>query len=286
MSEPKVFDHLLLGAGAMKAGTTWIFDVLHRHPEIHFCREKEIHYLYARHVNPGLLSDKNRMRRAKDYLYFDPEVSSKPVLQKRVEWVANWLKGPVDDDWFNSLFLQKGAATWVADFSNMNALVPEEGWAALHARTEKLRVMYTLREPLDRLWSHLRFHLKMHGKTSILGEWTLDDMEHHIRHEPHYLPHSDYLAAITRMQNALPPECLHINFFDRIPREPRAFIVDIEQFLGVEHFELADDMVTRVVNPSPPQPMPDGFAERFAEDVKRQVEGLRALGIAVPDSWG
>ncbi|GAB5448588.1 sulfotransferase [Gymnodinialimonas sp.] len=286
MSEPKTFDHLLLGVGAMKAGTTWIFDALHRHPDIYFCREKEIHYLYARHVNPGMLSDKNRMRRARDYLYFDPEVSSKPVLQKRVQWVAHWLNGPVDDAWFNSLFEQKGGATWVADFSNMNALVPEEGWAALHARTEKLRVLYTLREPLDRLWSHVRFHLKMQGATEKLDEWTLDELEDHVRHGADYLTHNDYAAAIARMQAALPAECLHVDFFDRISREPRAFIADVEQFLDVAPHDLPDGIVTRVVNPSPPRPMPAGFADRFAPDIAQQIDALKGLGIAVPDSWG
>ncbi|MBY4894846.1 sulfotransferase [Rhodobacteraceae bacterium N5(2021)] len=286
MSESKTFDHLLLGVGAMKAGTTWIFDALHRHPDIHFCREKEIHYLYAQHVNPGILSDHARMRRARGYLHFDPDRSSMPVLQKRVEWTANWLKGPVNDAWFNSLFLHKGAATWVADFSNMGALVPEEGWAKLHARTAKLRVVYTLREPLDRLWSHVRFHLKMQDASEKLQEWTLDELEDHVRRGADYLQHNDYAAAITRMQAALPPECLHIDVFDRIPSAPRAFIADIERFLEVTPFDLPDAIIERVVNPSPSHPMPEGFAERFAEDVAQQIEGLRALGVTVPDSWG
>lgn len=286
MPEPRTFDHLLLGVGAMKAGTTWIFDALHRHPDIHFSREKEIHYLYARHVNASLLSDKNRMRRARGYLHFDPEQSAMPVLQRRVEWVANWLKGPVDDAWFNSLFLHRGAAKWVADFSNMGALVPEEGWAALHARTEKLRVIYTLREPLDRLWSHVRFHLKMQNASEKLAEWTLDELEDHVRTGADYLLHNDYAAAIGRMQSALPSECLHIDFFDRIPTEPRAFIAEIERFLEVVPFDLPEDIITRVVNPSPPRPMPEGFAERFAKDVTAQIAALRALDIPVPDTWG
>ncbi|WP_341863712.1 sulfotransferase [Gymnodinialimonas sp. 57CJ19] len=285
MTDPKTFDHLLLGVGAMKAGTTWIYDALNRHPDIHFCREKEVHYLYACHVNPGILSDKSRMRRAQGYLHFDPERSALPVLQRRVEWTANWLKGPVDDAWFNGLFQHRGAATWVADFSNMNALVPTEGWAALHARTAKLRVVYTLREPMDRLWSHVRFHLKMQGATEKLEQWSLDQLEDHIRTGGDYLQHSNYVAAIKRMRAALPPECLHIALFDRIPDAPRAFIADIERFLGVAPFDLPDSIVTRVVNPSPPRPMPKGLAERFAQETAQQVEGLTALGVAVPATW-
>ena len=286
MSEPKTFDHLLLGIGAMKAGTTWIFDALHRHPDIHFCREKEIHYLYAQHVDASILSDLNRMRRARHYLQFDPNTTAMPVLQKRVAWVADWLKGPVNDAWFNSLFSHRGAATWVADFSNMGALVPEEGWAAIYARTHKLRVVYTLREPMDRLWSHVRFHLKMQNATEKLEEWTLDELEHHVRHGGDYLKHNDYVAAIQRMRAVLPPECVHIDVFDRIPQEPRAFIADIETFLDIAPHQLPDGIISRVVNPSPPRPIPDGFRQRFADDIAAQMDGLKALGVPVPDSWG
>lgn len=285
MSEPKTFDHLLLGVGAMKAGTTWIFDALNRHPDIHFCREKEIHYFYARHINPNILSDRARMRRAKAYLAFDPEVSARPVLQKRVQWTANWLGGPVDDAWFNDLFVHRGPAQWIAEFSNLTALLPEQAWAELHARTAKLRVVYTLREPMDRLWSHVRFQMKMKNTSGQLNEWSLDQLEDHIRNGGDYLDHSNYTAAIARMQAALPPECLRVDFFDRIPADPRGFIADIETFLNLPAHDLSDDIISRVVNPSPPRPMPDGLAERFADDIATQIEGLKDLGITVPRSW-
>lgn len=286
MPETPVFDHLFLGVGAMKAGTTWIYDALHRHPDVHFCREKEIHYFYARHINPDILSDRARMRRAKAYLAFDPEVSARPVLQKRVQWTANWLDGPVDDDWFNALYVHQGDAQWVAEFSNLTALLPEQAWADLHARTAKLRVLYTLREPMDRLWSHVRFHLKMQKASEKLEEWSLDELEDHIRNGGDYLQHSNYTAALTRMQSALPRECIRVDFFDRIPADPRGFIADIETFLGLPTHDLPDDIVSRVVNPSPPRAMPDGLAERFAEDVTIQIEGLKDLGLTPPRSWG
>lgn len=285
MPEPKTFDHLFLGVGAMKAGTTWIYDALHRHPGIHFCREKEIHYFYARHINANILSDRARMRRARTYLAFDPEVSARPVLQKRVRWTANWLDGPVDDTWFNNLFLHKGDAQWMAEFSNLHALLPEAAWADLHARTEKLRVIYTLREPMDRLWSHVRFHLKMQNATEKLTEWSLDELENHIRTGGDYLDHSDYAGAVARMQAALPAECLRVDFFDRIPADPLGFIADIERFLGLPAHELPEDIISRVVNPSPPRAMPEGLAERFQDDVARQIAGLTDLGITVPRSW-
>ncbi len=286
MADDKPYDHLLIGAGAMKAGTTWIYDALQRHPDIFFCREKEIHYFYARHINPNILSDRARMRRAQGYLYFDPEVSARPVLQKRVRWTANWLDGQVNDAWFNDLFMHREQATWVGEFSNLSALLPTQAWAEIHARTRKLRVLYTLREPMDRLWSHVRFHLKMQGRTEELAIWSLDELEDHIRTGADYLQHNDYASAVARMQAGLPEDCLRVDVFDRIATEPRAFIADIERFMGVNPHNLPDDLINRVVNPSPPRPMPDGLEDRFRDDIKAQMTALTDLGILLPPSWG
>jgi hypothetical protein len=284
MADDPVFDHLFLGAGAMKAGTTWIYDVLHRHPDIHFSQEKEIHYFYARHLRPDMLSDRARMQRAKGYLHFDPDLSRREVLRRRVLWTAAWLDGPVDDAWFNALFRFRGSARWMAEFSNMTARLPAEAWRDIAARTRRLRVLYTLREPLDRTWSHVRFHLKMQGQDHLLEEWSLDDLIAHI-HAGDYLDHSDYVAAIDRMRAGLPEDALRVDFYDRIARDPRGYIADIEAFLGVDPHPVPDDIIDRVVNPSPARPMPEGLAEALAPMVRAQVDGLRARGITPPETW-
>ena len=283
-SEP-VFDHLLLSVGAMKAGTTWLYDVLNRHPEVHFSQEKEIHYFYAQALRPGLLSDRARMRRAKGYLAFDPEVSVARVLQRRVLWTAKWLNAPVDDAWFNGLFLHKGQARWIADFSNLNALLPAETWRDIHARTRKLKVLYTLREPMDRIWSHVRFHLKMQGQSQLLDTFSIDQLFAHIQ-EGDYLEHTDYVAAITRMREGLPEECVRVDFFDRISEDPLGFVADIQDFVGLTPQSPPEDIVSRVVNPSPPRPLPEGLAERLMPFVTAQHRGLRELGLELPKSWG
>lgn len=284
MNEKPVFDQVFLSVGAMKAGTTWLYDVMSRHPDVHFSHEKEIHYFYAQALRPGLLSDRARMRRAKGYLAFDPETSHAVTLQHRVRWAANWLNGPVDDAWFNGLFLYRDAARWIADFSNLNALLPVQSWREIHARTGKLRVLYTLREPMDRLWSHVRFHLRLQGQSEMLDRWSLDELYDHIK-QGDYLEHTDYVAAISRMRAALPSECLHIDFFDRISADPRGFVAEIEDFLGIAPKEVPDQIVSRVVNPSPPRQLPAGLTERLEPFLRTQHEGLRQMGLVLPEAW-
>ena len=285
MTDEPVFDHLFLSVGAMKAGTTWLYDVLRRHPDVHACVEKEIHYFYARWLNPGLLSDRARMHRAKGYLAFDPDQSDATVLQRRVQWTANWLQGPVDDGWFNGLFVHRGAARWVADFSNLNALLPTEAWRNIAARCRKLRVLYTLREPMDRLWSHVRFHLALQGRSQLLDTWTPDEIFAHIQ-QGDYLAHTDYVAAISRMRAGLPADALRVDVFDRIRTDPGGFITDIATFLDIAPLPLPEAVMSRVINPSPWRPMPLGLAERLAPFAKAQRDGLLHMGVPLPDGWG
>lgn len=45
MSKINKIENLFLSVGAMKAGTTWLYEQLKDHPEIYFTPRKEIHYL-------------------------------------------------------------------------------------------------------------------------------------------------------------------------------------------------------------------------------------------------
>ena len=176
MAHRPTFDNLFIGAGAMKAGTTWLYSLLDTHPEIFFSLEKEIHYFYARYVDQNVLRDSVRLENVRSkYLRIDPASSNPEAVRKRLRWSAAYLDGPLDDDWYRGLFMFRKRQTYIADFSNLYALLPEEAWSKIAARTGKLRVLYTMRDPVKRLWSHVKFHLKVTGKLHLLDEWTPDE---------------------------------------------------------------------------------------------------------------
>ncbi len=268
----------------MKAGTTWLYDVLGRHPQVQVAPEKEVHYCFAAAQRPGLLSPKARLQRARGHLAFDPGSSAISRVQARADWTARWLSEPVDDAWFNALFQHRPDGAWMADFSNLNALLSPRDWRALRAKCDGLRVLYTLRHPLERLWSHVRFHLHWRGESAALDAWSLEELVDHIE-AGDYLEHGDYVAAIDRMRAALAPEMVHIDQFDRISDDPVGYVRDIEQFLGISAQPLPDTVVNRVVNAAPRRAMPPGLSERLRPFVDAQLDGLRARGIAFPATW-
>lgn len=281
----RLIDRLFLGAGAMKAGTTWLYAVLAEHPGIHFCPEKEIHYFYARHVRPEVLSERNRLEAVRrKYLGIDPDRSRAANVRARLRWAANYLDGPVDDAWYRALFGLRPEGAWAADFSNLYALLPEEAWRRIHARTGELRVLYTLRAPLERLWSHVKFHLAVTGQADRLGRWSPAEAERFAR-QPFIWENAEYGAALRRMRAALPESARMLLIHEELHADERAGLARIERFLGLPPASYPAALLARRVNATAPSPVPAHFRDSFARDIARILSELAAEGVAVPDAW-
>lgn len=280
-----VFDRLFLGAGAMKAGTTWLYAVLDTHPELFFSVEKETHYFYARDRDPSVLSPRRRLENARDkYLRFAPERGNLAGPRNRMRWVANYLDDPLDDLWYRNLFAFRRGPAFMCDFSNLTALVSEDMWRRIAARTGQLRVLYTLRDPVRRLWSHAKFHLQVTGEQDKLRLWGPEEFDAFLR-RPFIWENAEYGAALRRMRAALPADVLKVAFFEDIHAAPTAFLRDLEAFLGIGAGAYPAELLSRQVNRSASVPMPDFFPGLVARDVRRIVAELRAEGVEPPASW-
>ena len=172
MSDRPLFDGLFLGVGAMKAGTTWLYAVLDRHPELFFTFEKEIHYFHHAYLGSDVLREQRRLENARNrYTVFNPSVARAAAARNRLRWTANYLDGPVDDIWYRNLFVYRNAEQYCCDFSNLYALLDETAWRRVVGIADRLRVLYTLRDPVKRLWSHIKFHLQITGELARLDDW-------------------------------------------------------------------------------------------------------------------
>jgi len=284
----KLFGNLFISAGAMKAGTTWLFSVLERHPELHFTPEKEIHYFYHRYVDNGILSEKRRLELARSRYVdrMDPAKANIDRIRMNLHWVTNYLDRPIDDFWYRNLFQLRPHETYGCDFSNFYALLPAEVWPRIAERCNRLRVLYTLRHPVKRLWSHVKFHLQIIGQLDKLHSWTPAEFEAFARKDFLWV-NAEYGAALRAMKAGLgaDPKTFKAIFFEDLHADQRAMLAEIEDFLGVRRFEYPERFLTQRVNESAPDPMPDFFPDLFAEDVARITAEVEAEGLSVPAAW-
>ena len=286
MENSKLFGNLFLSAGAMKAGTTWLFHVLSRHPELFFSPEKEIHYFYAKYVDSGVLSDQRRLENAKTRYIdrIDPAQANIDRVRYNLHWVAAYLNRPVDDFWYRNLFQPPRRATYNCDFSNFHASLPVEAWPQIAANCDKLRVLYTLRHPVKRLWSHVKFHLQITNKIDVLDTWGLKEFEKFTR-QRFIWENAEYGEVLRKMKAGLDEDMLKVLFFEDLHAEKRETLAEIETFLGIAPFAYPQALLNQRINESVAHPMPDFFPGLFAEDVARITAEVEAEGLRIPDAW-
>lgn len=287
MSEAKLLGNLFLGVGAMKAGTTWLYAVLDRHPELLFCPEKEVHYFYHRYVDAAQLSEQRRLENAREryLLRFDPAHANIDRVRQNLHWVSAYLSGPVDDHWYRGLFQMRRHHRYACDFSNLSAHVPADVWPRIEAGCDRLRVLYTMRHPLRRLWSHTKFHLQVTGQLAALDTWRAADFDAFVR-RPFIWDNAEYGRVLRNLRAGLTAEAWQAIFYEDIHADQRGSLAQIEDFLGVARFDYPAELLQRRFTESVQHPMPDFFADLFADDLARITDEVRAEGITTPDSWG
>ena len=134
-------------------------------------------------------------------------------LREIVKWYADcYLADPVDEVWFDRVF-SKAGDRWAADFSNYNALLGAAGWQAVRRHAEELRVLYVMRDPVERLWSHMKFELLPIGKREALVRGDMEEVGSFLASASSAHARYDEIIASLR-RNLLPEELLVVRLED------------------------------------------------------------------------
>ena len=281
-----MLDKLFLSAGAMKAGTTWTYDLLSRHPGVWSAVEKELHYLaHAYGSQPGPLTDRHRLSRVRAIAgRIDPEKSSPAAVRRRLVALAAYLDDPADNGWYSAQFAGRPANSWAADFSNLTALLDGDGWRKARSVARDMRVLYTLRHPIERAWSNLKFELAQSGRLGTLADADPAALAKNVRGGPLW-QQSEYGTRVRAMRSALEPHELMLACYEDIGRDPLGWLRRVEVFLGLDPADYPAERLNRRVNEGPADPVPPAFAAVLEQDHQRVIDELADIGFSAPDSW-
>ncbi len=154
---------MLFCAGAVKAGTTWLYDYLREHPETYLRTIKEMQYFDR--LEGGNL--KGRIKKLdQEIAAFEAELET-----GRAKW-PTWVLRQIGDRAEYRKLLQSGDAPTAAYLRYLSAgaegkrlvgeMTPEYGLlppariAEMSALAPDVRWIFLLRDPVSRLWSHVR----------------------------------------------------------------------------------------------------------------------------------
>jgi hypothetical protein len=260
--------------GAQKSGTTWLDRNLRAHPAIWLPPEKEIHFFDFPPLIPFFFLlfaaersihhwAKNRMIR--DY---------RKVInrQQSAAWYIRYYFLVRTRRWYLSLFTP-AAAQIAGEITPRYAILSERNIKKVHALMPDGKIIYLLRNPIDRLWSDLAmFHSVRFGHDGLRAA-DAQRIDKFIANASH-LAASRYADNLHRWEKFYPPEQIFIGFQEQIRDTPHQLVKDIYQFLAVDSSDahvsgLAMQRINSHQYPAIPQPIAYVLAQRFIKDIEQ-----------------
>lgn len=274
--------NLFLSVGAMKAGTTWLYGILEHHPDLYFTPEKEIHFLSDFYLKSQAIQDPQRLRNAKRKLGMD--VGHIGVYKFLSRWYAMYLEKPDTFKWYERIFSLNRSKKFNCDFSNLTCHLESDHWQDLKSKTEELKVIYILRDPLKRLWSHVKFHHEFVGQQPDFGTWTQSQFKDFISKE-FITSNGAYSQNITKLQEALSKDELKLFYFEDLVGRSKETLFELETFLDISHHTYEDERLNKKSNASRKIPMPDAFLEVAKPYIASELNSLLKLNIELHPTW-
>jgi len=268
---------LLLGAGAMKAGTTWLYKVLQQNKGVFFTPEKEIHFLSDYYRGTNALSLENRYNKAKGII--EALNDQYKLKEYSLSWYGNYCSlFELDFNWYRSLFQWNKRGAWNADFSNWTCLLDYEHWMDLKSNVDELKVIYILRDPAERLWSHIKFHHHFTGEKIDFDDWSVSQFENFITIK-HINENIHYFRNISTMKKALNESELLVMKMEDIMDTPVKKLNEIERFIGINQYPYSENIAEVKVNSSSKKVAPKNFYLACDGIINNEKTRLRQIGI-------
>lgn len=231
-----------IGLGAMRTGSTFLHGALRRHPAIHLPIFKELHFLDDHYPPGGSLPDGRRRSAATMRRYRERGLdrarqrlaqAEAAGRQAAVRWFSTYLSPPEEGPdwlWYASLLQPNRADERVGEVTPSYAQLDAPAIAEVVARLPDLKAIYTLRDPLERAWSHFLLRCLREGPPP--EAWEESEILAFLE-QPGGLAHGHYAGAIDRWQAALGPANLHLQFFDDLVADSAGLVARAQLFLGV-----------------------------------------------------
>lgn len=276
---------LFLSVGAMKAGTTWLYEHLKNHDDIHFSPEKEIHYFANKSGIESQLTHKNRALKLKKKLeeYHLGNVKFIANIAHDIEWYAKYAKEKdISNNWYISLFDGKPESAYAADFSNLYCQMDQNGWNLVRESTSSVKVIYILRDPLQRVWSHFKFHQKWLGHEDIVKNMSFQEYKE-VLSQPWFWSNAEYVKNIKNLKENLNKDELKVMFFEDIHANPQNALNEITTFLDIKRRTIPIQKASSKINSTKDFEFPNEWREytiTLLQDTYRELNSMNLSNAA------
>jgi hypothetical protein len=217
---------LLFCVGATKAGTSWLRDYLAGHPECHLRGARELHYFDCHDLGAtwARADVRKRIARLEEVLATS---GAEQALVRAAELadlraLLALLQKPVDEAAYLAYLAEgRGEAKLLADVTPAYSLLSAERLGRMAGLLPDVRFLYILRDPIERLWSHVRMIARRRGEGTVGKARAARILEAVIAgRETAIAVRSDYRRALERLREAVDPARLKVAFHEELLTAP------------------------------------------------------------------
>jgi hypothetical protein len=286
-----------IGIGAHKGGTTWLHQNLRKHPEIWLPPKKELHYFdrAPKYPSPSHLSCSRSLlqrfagSKKADTSYRSELIRSiyfflKEPSPKSLKWYSRYYFGRHDAEWYLSLF-DGGTGLVSGEITPAYSMLDESDVEDVHRLLPDAKVIFLLRNPIDRAWSAIRYRKKRSREPGDITSLPVDQMAGIINSKSFEL-RSDYIRTLKIWQGEFQQENIFIGFYDEIVTNPEDLLLRLFDFLCVEKSSqyIPIDYQKRI-NQSPKKDIPKALEVYLANKYHPQMKELSVLFGSYAGQW-
>lgn len=219
-TEPTV----LFGVGATKAGTSWVYRYLHDRDDCQLPSVKELHYFDTLDFaeQEYQLAQFGAARDVLTSRVSGADAGRRDTLNQQVEdydaLIAMLGEGGTVSD-YRAFLLGRSNGGLVADITPSYSLLSQERLASMASEFSTSRFLFLMRDPVERLWSHVRMMAKRRlrdgeefsekARRFLMRICTKGEL-------PQVAERGDYAGTIQRLQAAVPAGRLMIEFSENL----------------------------------------------------------------------
>jgi hypothetical protein len=255
----------LLGVGAQKCGTTWLYDYLDSHPAAKMGFIKEYHIFDGIHIPEcGVFYERARDRVAQINRIKQPE---------KYEQAKLWLSFYEDTENYFEFFLKLSKSDpmtqLVGDISPSYSGLSPDIFRTIRSnlieRGFRVRVVFLMRDPVERLWSAVRMGRRktkrQPSNPGLVFKQTEAQQIMKVATQPKFELRGRYDRTIAALQEVFEPEELYFALYEEMftPASAQA----LTTFLNIPHVTPDFDQIS---NASPKKEALSDDAQAFVVD--------------------
>ena len=270
--------------GAQKSGTTWLARILSSHPELFMSPVKELHYFdhvggITRHLSERKLRSRNR----KFLQRLLTQWSQFHELKRQRSWYRTYLRGPIDDAWYASLFTARDGKRFAGEATPEYAIIGEEGYRHLARLAPEARLLFIMRNPVTRAWSQALHHCRTLGRDAM--RLSTAELIEVMEHAPNFEALCDYGATLETVGRTFPAEQLMTLFYEDMHKDREAALRTVCGFIGIGFEPQSMPELAKRFNRSQDVALPAGMRAHLRERLAPQARQVEALVGRIPAAW-